>query len=71
MRVADTTYATGIRKLGAIVGDDTQTGCNVVLNPGTLLGRGVIVYPNTSVRGFHEAGSILKLRQQIDVVIRD
>jgi UDP-N-acetylglucosamine diphosphorylase / glucose-1-phosphate thymidylyltransferase / UDP-N-acetylgalactosamine diphosphorylase / glucosamine-1-phosphate N-acetyltransferase / galactosamine-1-phosphate N-acetyltransferase len=65
------TYDTGLTKLGAIVGDGVRTGCNVVLNPGTLLEPRVLVYPNTSVRGHHPAESILKLRQEVTVVIAD
>ncbi|MGW4060020.1 hypothetical protein ACWEGE_17165 [Amycolatopsis sp. NPDC004747] len=59
-------HDTGLTKLGAVLGDDVQTGCNAVLNPGTLLGRGVRVYPNTSVRGYHGPGEILKLRQHVE-----
>ncbi|WP_410670239.1 hypothetical protein [Amycolatopsis sp. cmx-4-68] len=59
-------HDTGLTKLGAVLGDDVQTGCNAVVNPGTLLGRGVRVYPNTNVRGYHGAGKILKLRQHIE-----
>jgi acetyltransferase-like isoleucine patch superfamily enzyme len=44
-------YDTGLRKFGAIIGDDTETGCNSVTNPGTLLGRRCLVYPAVSVRG--------------------
>jgi NDP-sugar pyrophosphorylase family protein len=65
------TYDTGLGKLGAIIGDDGQLGCNVVTNPGTLLGPRVLVYANTSVRGYHPADSILKLRQDIVTVKRD
>lgn len=55
---------TGLRKLGAILGDGSKTGCNSVLNPGVLFGRGVVCYPNASVRaGLYPAGTILKLRQ--------
>jgi carbonic anhydrase/acetyltransferase-like protein (isoleucine patch superfamily) len=42
---------TGLRKFGAVLGDETETGCNSVTNPGTLLGRRCIVYPAVSVRG--------------------
>ncbi|MBB5855667.1 hypothetical protein ACFQ05_35850 [Amycolatopsis umgeniensis] len=66
VEVDGTVYDTGLTKLGAILGDDVQTGCNVVVNPGTLLGRGVRVYPNTNVRGHHGAGKILKLRQNVE-----
>jgi len=43
---------TGLRKLGAIIGDETQTGCNSVTNPGTLLGKRVCCYPCTNFGGF-------------------
>jgi bifunctional N-acetylglucosamine-1-phosphate-uridyltransferase/glucosamine-1-phosphate-acetyltransferase GlmU-like protein len=42
-------FDTGRRKLGAIIGDQTETGCNSVTSPGTLLGPGSIVYPCVSV----------------------
>ncbi len=42
---------TGLKKFGAMIGDNTEVGCNSVLNPGTVLGRNCIVYPTTSVRG--------------------
>ncbi len=45
------------RKVGAMVGDGCEVGCQCVLNPGTLLGRGCIVYPLTSVRGVYAANS--------------
>ncbi len=55
---------TGLTKLGAILGDDVQTGCNAVLNPGCLVGPRTLVYANLSLRkGIHPADSILKLRQ--------
>ena len=46
-------YNTGRRKLGAIMGDRTETGCNSVTSPGTLLGRRCIVYPCVGVPGKH------------------
>ncbi len=45
-------YKTGLKKLGAIIGDGAQLGCNSVTNPGTLMGRGAIAYPCVNVRGF-------------------
>jgi len=44
-------YDTGLRKFGAVVGDDSETGCNSVTNPGTLLGRRCRVCPCLSVKG--------------------
>jgi bifunctional N-acetylglucosamine-1-phosphate-uridyltransferase/glucosamine-1-phosphate-acetyltransferase GlmU-like protein len=54
---------TGMRKFGAILGDNTQTGCNSVTNPGTILGKGSFVMPNTTVRpGYHPSGTIIRMR---------
>lgn len=59
------TYTTGLRKLGAITGDDTQVGCNSVLNPGTLLGRGCVVYPVLSVQGTHFHHEVIKSMRDV------
>jgi NDP-sugar pyrophosphorylase family protein len=56
---------TGLRKLGAILGDGCRTGCNTVLNPGVLMGRGCVTYPNVVLRsGLYPAGTLVKLRQE-------
>ncbi|OEU49919.1 MAG: bifunctional GlmU protein [Desulfobulbaceae bacterium S3730MH12] len=52
---------TGRRKFGAILGDDAQTGCNSVTNPGTIFGKGAILMPNATARaGYHSEKSILR-----------
>ena len=51
---------TGLTKVGAMVGDHVQVGCNVVLNPGTVLGRNCVVYPLVSVKGIIEQRTVLK-----------
>jgi NDP-sugar pyrophosphorylase family protein len=51
---------TGRNKLGALLGDDVQIGCNTVTCPGTLLGKGVLCYPGLTIRGFIEAKSLIK-----------
>ncbi|GHV24350.1 glucose-1-phosphate thymidylyltransferase [Clostridia bacterium] len=51
---------TNLRKFGAIVGDNTEIGCNAVLNPGTILGNDCAVYPLTMVRGYVKSNSICK-----------
>ena len=51
---------TGLRKVGAMLGDHVEIGCNSVLNPGAVVGRGTSVYPLSMVRGFVPAGSIYK-----------
>ncbi|MCI5958949.1 MAG: UDP-N-acetylglucosamine pyrophosphorylase [Lachnospiraceae bacterium] len=51
---------TEMRKLGAIVGDGVQVGCNCVLNPGTVIGKETRIYPLNSVRGWVDEKSIYK-----------
>jgi NDP-sugar pyrophosphorylase family protein len=60
-------YDTGLAKLGAILGDGAQTGCNAVLNPGCLVGPGSLIYANLSLRkGYYPAQTIFKLRQSLE-----
>lgn len=64
-------YDTGLAKFGAILGDDAQTGCNSVLNPGCVVGRRSLVYANVSLRkGYYPADTIIKLRQTQQIVER-
>lgn len=56
---------TGLRKFGAILGDNVEVGCNSVLNPGTVIGKNSIVYPLCSVRGVIPENSIYKSSGQI------
>jgi len=51
---------TGLKKFGAMLGDNVEVGCNSVLNPGTVVGRGSNVYPLSMARGFIPANSIFK-----------
>lgn len=57
---ADTLYETGLKKMGAMLGDNVEVGCNSVLNPGTVIGRCSNVYPTSCVRGVIPANSIFK-----------
>lgn len=66
----DQIIATGLRKFGAIIGDHAEIGCNSVLNPGTVIGRRSLIYPLTSFGGVLPADSILKNRQQHQIVPR-
>lgn len=62
---------TGRRKLGAILGDRVLTGCNCVLHPGCLVGADTQLYPGVQLRsGVHPANSIIKLRQELEVIER-
>lgn len=65
------TFDTGLSKLGAILGDGVQTGCNSVLNPGVLIGPRTLVYANASLaKGLYPGDSIIKLRQTLETVQR-
>ena len=56
----DTAVETGLKKVGAMLGDFVEVGCNSVLNPGTVIGRNTNIYPLSNVRGAVPANSILK-----------
>lgn len=56
---------TGLKKFGAILGDHVEIGCNSVLNPGTVIGRGSRVYPLSMVRGAVPENSIYKRAGEI------
>ena len=61
----DQNYATGLRKMGAILGDRADIGCGSVLNPGTVIGKGTRVYPLNSLRGVYPEKSIVKSKDDI------
>lgn len=62
-------YDTGLAKFGVILGDDAQTGCNCVTNPGCVIGARTWVYPLVSLnKGYYPPDSLIKLRQQIEIV---
>lgn len=56
---------TGIKKIGAMLGDEVEIGCGSVLNPGTIVGKHTNIYPLSSVRGVIPANSIYKNRNEI------
>ncbi len=56
---------TGLKKFGAMLGDDVEVGCNSVLNPGTVVGKGTSIYPTSSVRGYVPENSIYKKEGEI------
>ena len=60
-------HDTKMRKLGAIVGDGVEVGCNAVLNPGSLLLAGSMVYPNTTFSGTLNSGEIAHNEQKMKV----
>lgn len=65
VKAGQETFETGLKKFGAMLGDNVEVGCNSVLNPGTVIGRGTNIYPTSMVRGFIPAGSIYKKQGEI------
>jgi NDP-sugar pyrophosphorylase family protein len=63
-------FDTGLRKFGALLGDGADAGCNAVLNPGSILGRGAVVYPAVNWRGFLPANMIAKNKAAVEVAPR-
>jgi NDP-sugar pyrophosphorylase family protein len=63
-------FDTGLRKFGALLGDGAEVGCNAVLNPGSILGRGAVIYPNVFWRGILPANAIAKNKAEIEVVVK-
>src|SRR5882762_6869061 len=61
---------TGLRKFGALLGDGAEAGCNAVLNPGSILGKGAIVYPNVLWRGILPANMIAKNKATVEVAAK-
>lgn len=59
---------TGLKKFGAMIGDNVEVGCGSVLNPGTVIGRESNIYPLSSVRGYVKEKSIYK--KQGEVVVK-
>ena len=65
IKSADEQIETGIKKIGAFLGDFVEVGCNSVLNPGTVLGRNTNVYPTSCVRGVVPENSIFKVDRTV------
>lgn len=63
-------FDTGLRKFGAILGDGCDIGCNSVLNPGSIVGRGSVIYPGVNWRGILPANMIAKNKAAVNVVVR-
>lgn len=63
-------FDTGLRKFGALIGDGAEIGCNSVLNPGSVIGRGAVIYPGVNWRGVLPANNIAKNKATIEVVAR-
>ena len=56
---------TGIKKVGAMIGDNVEVGCGSILNPGSIIGRNTNIYPLSSVRRVVKENSIYKNQNEI------
>ena len=65
MNVDEQTLETGLKKFGAMIGDNVEVGCGSVLNPGSVIGANTNIYPLSSVRGVVPAKSIYKNQNEI------
>ena len=63
-------FDTGLRKFGALIGDGADIGCNSVLNPGSIIGRGSTIYPGVNWRGILPANMIVKNKAAQEVIVR-
>lgn len=65
IKKGDLQIETGLKKMGAMLGDEVEVGCNSVLNPGTVIGRNSNIYPTSCVRGVVPANSIFKKQGEV------
>ncbi len=68
VRDGATRVGSGLKKFGAVIGDGVEIGCNSVINPGSLIGRGSVLYPGTHWSGVLAAGQTVKVRQVQEIV---
>jgi acetyltransferase-like isoleucine patch superfamily enzyme len=71
VRCGEERIETGLKKMGAMLGDGVEVGCNSVLNPGTVIGRNSNVYPTSCVRGTVPANCIWKNNGNVIEKIQD
>ena len=65
VKLGDEAIQTGLKKFGAMLGDEVEVGCGSVLNPGTIIGKNSQIYPLSSVRGVIPENSIYKASGKI------
>lgn len=65
IRTEEDKIKTGLKKMGAVLGDEVEVGCGSILNPGTVVGPHTNIYPLSSVRGYVPGGSIYKKQGEV------
>ena len=71
VRYQETKIPTGLKKFGAVVGDKAEIGCNSVISPGSLIGRGSLIYPLTHFSGVLAQNTILQNHQNLRIIPRE
>ena len=64
LKTPDGNIETGIKKFGAMLGDEVEVGCGTVLNPGSVVGKCTNIYPLSSVRGYVRPGAYTRSREK-------
>lgn len=70
VRVGEQVVGTGLKKFGAILGDQAEVGCNAVLNPGAVLGKRALVMPAMAFTGVLAPNTIARVRQTVSTIVR-
>jgi len=70
VRAEGRTFETGLRKFGAVLGDEAEVGCNAVLNPGSVLGRRALVMPTVAFAGYLPEATIARVRVAVTTMPR-
>lgn len=65
VKTSEGTMETGLKKFGAMIGDEVEVGCGSILNPGTVVGKQTNIYPLSMVRAFVPANSIYKKQGEV------
>lgn len=65
VKTSEKNIETGMKKFGAMLGDEVEVGCGTVLNPGSIVGKQTNIYPLSSVRGYVPANSIYKKQGEV------
>ncbi len=68
VRLASGPMDSGLAKFGALIGDRTEIGCNTVLNPGAIIGRDCVLYPNVNFTGVLSARCLVKNKTELAAI---
>lgn len=71
IKIPEGKIETGLKKFGAMLGDEVEVGCGTVLNPGSVVGSHTNIYPLSSVRGYVPGGSIYKCQGEVVEKVED